>query len=591
MRLKWTVVATIAALSLVACQQDTTSTETPDTEAPATETEEASIWSHGAMVSAADPRAVGAGLDVLRAGGNAVDAAIAVHAVLGLVEPQSSGIGGGAFMIIREGATGEITVIDGRETAPMAATEDLFMQDGQVLDYISAWQSGRSVGVPSVVALYGKAHEIAGQAEWSTLFASAIELANEGFVVSPRMAGFVNNDRIRMFSRLDDHPTSAAYFYPNGEPLQEGDLRTNPEYAETLNAIAEDGMSGFYNETVGAAIVTAVSEEPLPGAMTVEDFLAYEAKLRDPLCADWRDMTVCSAPPPSSGGITQNQIPAIYDRLIPATASEAERLKAFVDAQRLSYADRDHYVADADFVEVPSSDLINPTYLDARAADVFEPGDLPTAGDPGEVLRGEPIIDMWGRDTTDEAAGTTHLSVIDLDGNAVSMTATVESVFGNSRMVNGFLLNNELTDFARDPRIEGQLVANAPAGGKRPRSSMSPTIITQGGDLVMVTGSPGGNSIVAYVSKTVLGVFDWGLTPQQAIDFPNIVARGNQVRVEVDRPGGPEAALALRDMGYPVQEREGENSGLHVIVVTEDGLLGGADPRREGVAIGIDPAE
>ncbi|MEL6725840.1 MAG: gamma-glutamyltransferase, partial [Pseudomonadota bacterium] len=211
--------------------------------------------------------------------------------------------------------------------------------------------------------------------------------------------------------------------------------------------------------------------------------------------------------------------------------------------------------------------------------------------DPGEVLRGEPIIDMWGRDSTDEAAGTTHFSIVDFDGNAVSMTATIESAFGNSRMVNGFLLNNELTDFAREPRIDGQIVANAPAGGKRPRSSMSPTIITEGDDLVMITGSPGGNSIVAYVAKTIVGVFDWGLTPQEAADFPNIIARDLDVRVEVDRPGGPEAVLALRDMGYPVQEREGENSGLHLILVTEDGLSGAADPRREGVAIGLDPTE
>lgn len=591
MSLKWIGIAAIAALSLVACQQDTTSTETTEAETPPTETAADESWPHGAMVSAADPRAVEAGLEVLRAGGNAVDAAIAVHAVLGLVEPQSSGIGGGAFMVIRDGSTGDVTVIDGRETAPMAATEDLFMEDGQILDYITAWQSGRSVGVPSVVALYGKAHELAGQAEWSTLFTGAIDLAEEGFVVSPRLAGFLSNQRIRDFTQLDDHPVSAPYFYPDGEPLAEGDVRTNPDYATTLTAIAEQGMAGFYNESVGEAIVSAVTAEPMPGAMTVEDFLAYEAKVREPLCADWRDMTVCSAPPPSSGGITQNMIPALYDRLVPEDASENERIKAFVDAQRLSYADRDHYVADADFVTVPSEDLINPTYLDARAAEVFEPGDTPQAGDPGQVLRDEPMIDMWGRDTTDEAAGTTHLSVVDFQGNAVSMTATVESVFGNSRMVNGFLLNNELTDFARDPRIEGKLVANAPAGGKRPRSSMSPTIISSGDDLVMVTGSPGGNSIVAYVSKTVLGVFDWGMTPQEATDFPNIIARGKEVRVEIGRPGGPEAALALRDMGYPVQESEGENSGLHLILVTEDGLLGAADPRREGVAVALDPAE
>lgn len=591
MSLKWTGVAAIAALSLVACQQDTASTEPTEAETPPTATAEVSGWPHGAMVSASDPRAVEAGLDVLRAGGNAVDAAIAVHTVLGLVEPQSSGIGGGAFMLYRDGETGEITVYDGRETAPMAATEELFLQDGQVLDYISAWQSGRSAGVPSVVALYGKAYEEKGQADWASLFAAAIDLAEEGWEVSPRVAGVLANQRLRTFARLDDHPVSAAYFYPDGEPLAAGAIRTNPEYAATLQAIADQGMAGFYNEDVAAAIVASIAEEPLPGAMTVADIVDYEIIVREPLCADWRDMTICSAPPPSSGGVVQNMIPALYDRLVPAEASDNEQIKAFVDAQRLTYADRDHYVADADFVAVPYEDLVNPDYLDARADDVFAPDATPTPGDPGEVLRGEPIIDMWGRDTTDEAAGTTHFSIVDLDGNAVSMTATIESAFGNSRMVNGFLLNNELTDFARDPRIEGNLVANAPAGGKRPRSSMSPTIISKGDDLVMITGSPGGNSIVAYVAKTIVGVFDWGLTPQEAADFPNIIARGKEVRVEIGRPGGPEAALALRDMGYPVQESEGENSGLHLILVTDDGLLGGADPRREGVAIALDSAE
>ena len=590
MSFKWASAAAVAALSLVACQQEP-AMDTTDASDAVAEVVDPNVWPHGAMISASDSRAVEAGLDVIRAGGNAVDAAIAVHTVLGLVEPQSSGIGGGAFMLFRDGETGEITVYDGRETAPMAATEELFMENGQVLDYISAWQSGRSAGVPSVVALYGKAHEENGVADWSSLFTAAIELAEEGWEVSPRVAGVIGNERLRTFARLDDHPVSAAYFYPNGEPLAEGDLRTNPEYAETLRAIAENGMAGFYNEEVATAIVAAIAEEPLPGAMTVDDIVNYEAIVREPLCADWRDMTICSAPPPSSGGVVQNMIPALYDRLVPAEASDNEQLKAFVDAQRLTYADRDHYVADADFVEVPFEDLIDQTYLDARAGDVFEPGEAPQPGDPGEVLRGEPIIDVWGRDTTDEAAGTTHFSVVDMDGNAVSMTATIESAFGNSRMVNGFLLNNELTDFARDPQIEGKLVANAPAGGKRPRSSMSPTIITNDDGLVMITGSPGGNSIVAYVAKTIVGVFDWGLTPQEAADFPNIIARGPQVGVEIDRPGGPEAALALRDMGYPVQEREGENSGLHLILVTDDGLLGAADPRREGVVIGIDPTE
>ena len=256
-----------------------------------------------------------------------------------------------------------------------------------------------------------------------------------------------------------------------------------------------------------------------------------------------------------------------------------------MDAQRLAYADREHYVADADFVQVPTADLINPTYLDVRATEVFEPGATPTPGDPGIALGGNPMIGMWGQDPTEDAPGTTHLSVIDANGNAVAMTATVEAAFGNSRMVHGFLLNNELTDFAREPRKSNLPVANAPGPKKRPRSSMSPTIIfDQEGEVKMVTGSPGGNSIVAYTAKSIIGVLAWDHTPQEAVALPNIIARGETVGVEVDREGGQEVADELKAAGYNVEERRGENSGLHVILVTEDGLLGGADPRREGIA-------
>ncbi|MEE2929982.1 MAG: gamma-glutamyltransferase, partial [Pseudomonadota bacterium] len=259
------------------------------------------------------------------------------------------------------------------------------------------------------------------------------------------------------------------------------------------------------------------------------------------------------------------------------------------DAQRLAYADRDHYVADADFVQVPAMDLINPDYLDVRATEVFEPGATPRPGDPGVALGGNPMVGMWGQDPTEDAPGTTHFSIVDKDGNAVAMTATIEAAFGNSRMVKGFLLNNELTDFARQPRKSNLPVANAPGPRKRPRSSMSPTIIfDDAGGLKMVTGSPGGNSIVAYTAKTIIGVLAWDHTPQEAIDLPNIIARGETVGVEVDRDGGQEVADELKAAGYNVQERRGENSGLHVILVTEEGLLGGADPRREGVALALE---
>lgn len=585
MSVKSILVAGASALILAACQpQESVSTVEAPPVPPVQET--AAEWDKGAMIAAADPRAVDAGLAVLANGGHAVDAAIAVHTVLGLVEPQSSGIGGGAFMVVYDRARGETTVFDGRETAPSAADENLFVEDGEVLDFIEAWQSGKSAGVPGAIALYKAAHETYGRQEWASNFETAIGLAETGFEVSPRLASVLASDRLRQFVRLDDHPVSAAYFYPQGEPLAVGAVRDNPDYAQTLRRVADEGPAAFYTGEIAEAIVATLAEAPRPGALSVEDIANYEVKVRPPLCGNWRDYRICSAPPPSSGGVTQNAIAGLYDRLVPEDATEPEqKLRAFVDAQRLAYADRDHYVADADFVQVPAEDLINPLYLDIRAGEVFEPGEHATPGDPGAALGGNPMVGMWGQDPTEDAPGTTHFSIMDADGNVVSMTATVEAAFGNSRMVHGFLLNNELTDFARQPRKSNLPVANAPGPLKRPRSSMSPTIIFDAeGDVKMVTGSPGGNSIVAYTAKTILGVLAWDHTPQEAIDLPNIIARGDTVGVEVDRAGGQQAADTLKALGYTVEERRGENSGLHVILVTEDGLQGGADSRREGVA-------
>lgn len=549
-------------------------------------------WTKGAMVAAADPRAVEAGIRVLSEGGNAVDAAIAVHAVLGLVEPQSSGIGGGAFMVYYDRASDEITVFDGRETAPAAAGPDWFFKDGKPMDFLTAWQSGRSVGVPGQIALYKTAHDAAGRADWASVFQPAIELAEEGFEVSPRLAEVIASERLRAVIRLDDNPVTAAYFYPDGEPLPAGFRRTNPAYAATLAAVANEGPDAFYRGALASEIVNAVNEGPDGGNMTLEDLASYEVKVRSAVCGTLQSgYKICSAPPPSSGGVAQNLIMGLYEYLKPAATVNADEslfLKAFVDAQRLGYADRDHYVADADHVTVPTEDLINPAYIKARAAEAFAPDAKSFPGDPGVVLGGEPLRPMWGEDPTTPGAGTTHISIIDLEGNAVSMTATVEAAFGSSRMAGGFLLNNELTDFSLIPEKGGKPVANAVAAGKRPRSSMSPTLVfDEGGDLFMVTGSPGGNSIIAYVSKTLVGVLEWGKTAQEAAALPNIIARGDTVAVEVDIEGGPEAAQALRDMGYTVEERTGENSGLHLIVVRDSGLEGGADPRREGVALSL----
>ena len=547
-------------------------------------------WSKGAMVSASDPRAVAAGLKVLEAGGHAVDAAIATHTVLGLVEPQSSGIGGGAFMLVYDASSQKLVVYDGREKAPASARPNRFMESGKPLGFVDAWQSGLSVGVPGQIALYKTAHKAHGTVPWKSLFEDAISHAEDGWEVSPRFAGVLRSERLRKYTNVDDHPVTAAYFYPNGNPLTEGAIVKNPEYANTLSMIAEHGPKAFYEGTLAKQIVATVNESPRPGGMTLNDLKNYKVVVRAPICGIHEDgIKICSPPPPSSGGIAQNMIFGLYERLDGEEEVQETSLRKFVDAQRLAYADRDHYVADADFIHVPTDELIHPKYLDERVKDAFEPDQKAVPGDPGKVIKGAPMIDMWGRDTTDEKAGTTHISVIDQYGNAVAMTATIESAFGNARMVGGFLLNNELTDFARNPMKNGKSVANAPDGSKRPRSSMSPTIVfDKNGELVMVTGSPGGNSIVAYVAKTLVGVLKWGLSAQQAANFPNIIARGDTVNVEVDRGIGGRIATTLSDLGYTVRERRGEASGIHLIVVRKNGLEGGADPRREGVALSLD---
>ena len=549
---------------------------------PDAEPEEAAAggWNRGALATAANPHATNAAIEMLAKGGHAVDAAIAAHAVLGLVEPQSSGIGGGGFMLVYEHQDQSLVFHDGREMAPAGATVDMFMRDGEVMNFFDAWQSGKAVGVPGAIAMYKQAHDEHGRLPWAEVLAPAIRLATEGFEVSPRLANYLPMMAER--SRLDEDPGSAAYFYPGGQPLQAGDLLKNPEYAETLTRVANEGISAFYTGEVAEAMAAAAQSAPNPGSMTVDDIAAYEPARRPVICGPFRDMSICTTSPPSSGG-AQIMIAGLYDHMVDANSPQDDRVAAFVDAQRLAYADRDHYFGDPDEVDIPLDDLLNPDYLRHRATERFAPGAVPTPGDPGLVLRGNSTAAAFAIDTTEEAAGTTHLSIIDGDGNAVSMTATVEAPFGTQRWAAGFLLNNEMTDFAREVPADGSRPANAISPGRRPRSSMSPSMIFDAdGNLLMVTGSPGGNSIPAYVSKTILGVFDWGLSAQEAVNHPNIVARGETVRVEISVEPGQAIADDLKARGYNVQERDGENSGLHIIVVGESALDGAADPRREG---------
>jgi gamma-glutamyltranspeptidase/glutathione hydrolase len=532
------------------------------------------------MVAAANPHAVDAAIAMLEKGGHAVDAAIAAHAVLGLVEPQSSGLGGGAFMLIYQRADGDLSFLDGRESAPAGATVDMFVRDGEVMDFRRAWQSGLAVGVPGAVALYKRAHDEFGKLSWAEVFEPAINLAEKGFAVSPRMAKSL--EFVAPLGRLDDNPATAAYFYPGGKPLPVGHLLKNPDYAATLRRITLEGIDAFYTGEIAAAIAKAAQEGPDGGTLTVEDIASYEVIERPVICGAFRVLEICTTSPPSSG-VAQIMIAGIYDHLASDVGKQADKVAAFVDAQRLAYADRDHYIGDPKSVTVPLEDLVNPAYLKHRAGERFAPGDIPRHGDPGEVLHGEPIADLLGKDQTFETPGTSHLSIIDSEGNAIAMTATVEGYFGSSRWAHGFLLNNEMTDFSRQPPAEGETVANAIVPGKRPRSSMSPTMVfDQSKNIVMVTGSPGGNSIPAYVAKSLVGVLDWGLSAQDAVDFPNIVARGEQVRVEIATDAGRSIASDLQQRGYKVQEREGENSGLHVIVVRPGELDGAADKRREG---------
>jgi gamma-glutamyltranspeptidase/glutathione hydrolase len=538
------------------------------------------------MAAAADRRAVEAALGMMKQGGSAVDAAIAAHTVLGLVEPQSSGLGGGGYMVVYDRESNTTTVFDGRETAPATTTVDHFTVGGEDLSSGAAIESGRSVGTPGVVALYKAAHDKFGRLPWGRPFQPAIELADEGFIVSARLANSLSERFLN--GPLGRNPGTSEYFFPNGRALAVGDRRTNPEYAKVLRAVAKDGPSAFYSGEVAQNIVDAVHVGDNPGELSLEDLASYSVLVKPAVCGPYRSYSICSAAPSSSGGVAVNQIMSLYEIITGRSGAmtDADKLRDFVLAQQLGYADRDHYVGDPNKVTVPVSDLLDPKYVNSRAVSGFRPGDAPAPGDPGAILHGKPIIDMWSRDTNAGAPGTTHLSIVDHAGNAVAFTASVESAFGSSRWTNGFVLNNQLTDFTRPTVVNGRPVANAPGGGKRPRSSMSPTIVfDRHGEVFMVTGSPGGNSIIGYVAKTILAVIDLNQTAQEAVALPNVIGRGPIVSIETANAAGGAWAKALTDAGFRIREVTGEISGLNIIVARENRFEGGADPRREGVAL------
>ncbi|MGR3248142.1 MAG: gamma-glutamyltransferase [Paracoccus sp. (in: a-proteobacteria)] len=533
------------------------------------------------MVAAAHPLAVQAGARVLEQGGTAADAMVAVQVVLGLVEPQSSGLGGGAFLVWHDGASGEITTLDGRETAPMAATPILFLDDsGEPLEFMEAVVGGRSVGTPGTPRLMEVAHRKWGRANWAGLFEDGIRLAEEGFTVSPRLAGLVADEG----EALSRYPATTDYFFPGGDPVAQGTTLTNPAYAETLRMLAADGADVFYTGEIAQDIVAAVrGAGDNPGLLSLQDLAAYDVVERPAVCVEYRDHDVCGMGPPSSGGLTVGQILGMLGgyNLASMGAESADAWRLIGDASRLAFADRGRYMADSDYVPVPVQGLLDPAYLAGRAELLSGDDSLPevSAGNPGWSH-----AMLWGQDSALELPSTTHISIVDSYGNALSMTTTIENGFGSRLMAAGFLLNNELTDFSFETHDAGGWpIANAVAPGKRPRSSMAPTIVRRDGHPVMVIGSPGGSRIIGYVAKAIVAHLDWGMDIQQAVATPNLVNRFGTMDVEA---GLPDALTdGLTAMGFEVNETD-LTSGLQGIVITPKGLQGGADPRREGIAIG-----
>lgn len=534
---------------------------------------------HYMMVSA-NPLATQAGDEMLRRGGSVIDAAIATQLVLNLVEPQSSGIGGGAFMVVYSAKTGHIQTYDSRETAPAAARPDRFLDaHGKPVPFAQAVNSGMSVGVPGLLRGLELAHKDGGVLPWADLFQPAIRLAEQGFAVSPRLHTLLAGNKA-----LPKQAAAAAYFYaPDGTPWPVGHVLKNPEFARTLRAVAEEGAGAFYQGGIARDIVAAVQGHATPGDLSLADLAGYRAKTREPVCGAYRGYQLCGMAPPSSGPIAVLQILGELEQFPMASYAPGslQAVHYFSEAGRLAFADRDFYVADPDFVPVPVRAMLNPEYLRKRGALIQADRSMKVAlpGDPeGKLL-------SLGRDNALELPSTSHLVAVDAEGNALTMTTTIESEFGSKIFVRGFLLNNEMTDFSssfKDP--EGRLVANRIEPGKRPRSAMAPMIVLRDGKPYMLVGSPGGSAIINYVAKTLVGVLDWGLDIQTAISLPNMGSRNKDT--ELEKGTALEAlAPALERMGHPVSITEFP-SGIHGIVIDDHGLQGGVDPRREGLAQG-----
>lgn len=535
------------------------------------------------MVSAANAIAADAGRDMLRAGGSAIDAAIATQLVLNLVEPQSSGIGGGAFILHWDNAKAELKAYDGRETAPASARPDRFLVDGKPMPFDEAVLSGLSIGVPGLVRLLEDVHKQHGKLPWAKLFEPAIRIAEQGFEISPRLHFLLRLEGADSFV-----PAARRYFFTDGgSALPIGHRLKNPAFAATLRAIASGGAAAFYEGPIAQAIIDAVASAPIaPGGMTLDDLKGYKVKERAPLCVTYRGHEVCGMGAPSSGGTTVAQTLKLIETFdlgsSPDAALNAHAVHRIAEAQKLAYADRNRFLGDPDFVAIPEG-LLDETYLAQRRAliDPQRAVDKPQAGAPPAPKR-----QSFGVDATIERAGTSHISIIDGDGNAVAMTTTIEGAFGSHNWAAGFLLNNELTDFSFVPvDAAGHPVANAVGAGKRPRSSMAPTIVFDAQRHVeAVLGSPGGSRIILYVLKTLIALLDWRMDAQQAADLTNFGSQGSGLEIELDWPAVP-LALTLRPLGHRIAPSL-MNSGIHIVMRRGGGLEGAADARREGAALG-----
>lgn len=559
----------------------------PAPEAASGRSENPLVTARHAMVVTAAPQATQAALEILKDGGSAVDAMIAAQLVLGLVEPQSSGLGGGSFLVHFDAASAKVSTLDGRETAPAAAKPDMFLDAaGQPMDFLDAVVGGRSVGTPGTVALLEAAHQKHGKLPWARLFDPAIALAKQGFVVSSRLNSLISDSAESLYRQRE----AREYFLSEeGVPLFAGAKRQNLAYAQTLEAIAANGAKAFYEGEIARAVVAAVTGDPeKPGLISEQDLASYKAVEREPVCSPYRQWTVCGMGPPSSGAIAIGQILAMLEvtGLSAGKNDDPQNWRLIGDASRLAFADREAFVADPAFVVQPKG-LLNKDYLRARAGLLSGNKALP----PESVVAGEPPFDHASAHPqahpaglTPELPSTSHLCIVDASGNVVSMTSTIENGFGSRLMVRGFLLNNELTDFSFVAQKNGKPVANRVEPGKRPRSSMAPTIVLLDGKPVLAIGSPGGSRIINFVTQALIAHLDWGMDVQAAVSMPHLANRFGLFELE-SGTGAEAMAAGLEGLGYQSEPVE-LNSGLGAIAIYRDRLEGAADPRREGQAAG-----